>query len=113
MCLQGGDYKRPEPTNTPCACTKADVECDYGYVVAEDGNCKALQAVSVLVHLLLRCSKAVLLSHTLPGTTHADKAETTAQAQQTPCCWLRTQPRPPACLRRFVLWTPQSVTNRQ
>lgn len=41
ICLQGGDYKRPEPTTTPCACTAADVECDYGYVAGE-GACKAL-----------------------------------------------------------------------
>lgn len=45
VCIQGGDYKRPEPANTPCACTAADVECDYGYVAGSDGTCKALPQV--------------------------------------------------------------------
>ena len=49
VCLQGGDYKRPVPTNKTCACTAADVECDYGYVVGEGGTCTALPSVSVLL----------------------------------------------------------------
>lgn len=52
VCVQGGDYKRPQPTSKPCACTAADVECDYGYVRSgSDGTCKALPHVSrVLQH---------------------------------------------------------------
>uniref|UniRef100_A0A383W6M8 VPS10 domain-containing protein n=1 Tax=Tetradesmus obliquus TaxID=3088 RepID=A0A383W6M8_TETOB len=41
VCLQGGDYKRPPPTNKTCGCTAADVECDYGYVMS-GGTCMAL-----------------------------------------------------------------------
>jgi hypothetical protein len=44
VCLQGGDYKRPPPTNKTCACTAADVECDYGYVMSA-GICTALPQV--------------------------------------------------------------------
>ncbi|GBF87767.1 hypothetical protein Rsub_00478 [Raphidocelis subcapitata] len=40
-CLNGGDYKRPVPTNTSCACTAADVECDWGWV-RDDGKCTRL-----------------------------------------------------------------------
>jgi hypothetical protein len=44
VCLQGGDYKRPPPTSKTCACTAADVECDYGYVMSA-GICTALPQV--------------------------------------------------------------------
>jgi hypothetical protein len=47
VCVQGGDYKRPQPDVKPCACTAADVECDYGFVSGADGTCKALPHVSV------------------------------------------------------------------
>jgi hypothetical protein len=45
VCIQGGDYKRPQPTSTPCACSASDVECDYGYVAGTDGACKPLPKV--------------------------------------------------------------------
>lgn len=49
VCLQGGDYKRPPPTNKTCGCTAADVECDYGYVMS-GGTCMALPQVRYMTH---------------------------------------------------------------
>ena len=35
LCLNGPDYKRPQPTNVSCNCTlEADMECDYGFIKA-------------------------------------------------------------------------------
>jgi hypothetical protein len=47
VCVQGGDYKRPKPTTTPCTCTAADVECDYGFVAGANGTCAQLPRVRV------------------------------------------------------------------
>jgi hypothetical protein len=52
VCVQGGDYKRPKPATQPCACTAADVECDYGYVAGANGTCSQLPRVSVPGSLL-------------------------------------------------------------
>lgn len=45
VCLQGGSFVRPLPTNKTCDCTAADVECDYGYVTASGGTCTPLPQV--------------------------------------------------------------------
>jgi hypothetical protein len=38
VCLQGAAYQRPRAVNSTCACTAADVECDFGYAKAEGGS---------------------------------------------------------------------------
>jgi hypothetical protein len=45
LCLNGGNYSRPVPVNKTCDCAVTDVECDYGWVRNDKGECQQLSKV--------------------------------------------------------------------
>lgn len=38
-CYIGNEYKEQLPTSEPCLCTQVDYECDYNFVMNDEGKC--------------------------------------------------------------------------
>jgi hypothetical protein len=95
VCIQGGDYKRPQHTSTPCACSASDVECDYGYVAGADGACKPLPKVSTACCC---CSATAAVLHCIPD--HAQGWQPWAGARNT-CIPFKTSQDPSHSASQF------------